>query len=82
MFISVATDCLIFTKVIILSEPCQELDYIFLSVSLLTVPSANKIDKFSKITNWIKLKNKQHQSKVLLNSFLMNGDTLVHGVKS
>ena len=34
-----------------------------------------KIDKFSKITNCIKLKNKQHHSKVLLNSFLMNDHT-------
>ena len=29
----------------------------------------SKIDKYSKITNWVKLKNKQHCSKVLLNSF-------------
>ena len=26
-----------------------------------------KIDQFSKIKNWAKLKNKQHHSKVLLN---------------
>ena len=25
----------------------------------------SKSDKFSKITNWVKLKNKQHPSKVL-----------------
>ena len=31
----------------------------------------SKIDKCSKITNWVKLKNKQHHSKVLLNSFPM-----------
>ena len=36
----------------------------------------SKIDKFSKIANWVKLKNKQHHSKVLLNSFPMNGHTL------
>ena len=36
----------------------------------------SKIDKFSKITNWVKLINKQHHSKVLLNSFPMNGETL------
>ena len=34
------------------------------------------IDRFSKITNWRKLQNKQQHSKVLLNSFLMNGHTL------
>ena len=31
----------------------------------------SKIDTFSKITNWVQLKNKQHYSKVLLNSFAM-----------
>ena len=36
----------------------------------------SKIDKFSKITNWVKLKNKQHHSKELLNSFAMNGPAL------
>ena len=30
----------------------------------------------SKVDNWLKLKNKQHRSKVLLNSFPMNGRTL------
>ena len=35
----------------------------------------SKIAKFSKITNWAKLKNKQHRSKVLLNSFPTNGRT-------
>ena len=35
-----------------------------------------QIDKFSKVTNWVKLKNKQPHSKVLLNSFPMNGHTL------
>ena len=35
----------------------------------------SKIDKFPKITNWLKLKNKQHHSNVLLNSFPMNGHT-------
>ena len=34
------------------------------------------IDKFPKIPKWVKLKNKQHHSKVLLNSFPMNGHTL------
>ena len=39
--------------------------------------SANsQIDKFSKNTNWEKSKTKQHHSKVLLNSFPMNGHTL------
>ena len=32
----------------------------------------SKIDKISKIANWGKLKNKQHHSKALLNSFLSN----------
>ena len=37
----------------------------------------SKIDKFSKITNWVKLKNKQHHSKLQLNSLMpMNGHTL------
>ena len=38
----------------------------------------SKINKFSKVTgtNWVKLKKKQNHSKVMLNSFLMNGDTL------
>ena len=35
----------------------------------------SKIDKFSEITNWVKLKNKQHRSKVPLNSFPVNGHT-------
>ena len=30
----------------------------------------------TKFTNWVKLKNKQLHSKVLLNGFLMNGQTL------
>ena len=34
----------------------------------------------SKITNWVKLKDKQHYSKVLCNSFPMNGP--VHRIKS
>ena len=38
--------------------------------------AGSKIDKFSKITNWVKLKNKQHRSKGLLNSFPMYGHTL------
>ena len=32
--------------------------------------------KFSKITNCVTLKTKQHQIKVLLNGFPMNGHTL------
>ena len=40
----------------------------------LTLPSP--VDEFSKITNWVKLKNKQHHSNVRLNSFPMNGHTL------
>ena len=31
----------------------------------------SRIHKYFKITTWIKLKNKQHHSKVLLNSFLV-----------
>ena len=43
----------------------------------LTTDSAkSKIVKFSKITTWVKLNDKQHHSKVLLNSFPMNGHTL------
>ena len=34
----------------------------------------SKIDKFSTITNWVKMKKKQHHNKVLLRSFPMNGD--------
>ena len=37
---------------------------------------STKTYKFSKITNWVQLKNKQHHSKVLLNSFPMNGHSL------
>ena len=40
------------------------------------VPPENfksRIHKFSKIANWVEWKNKQHLSKVLLNSFPMNG---------
>ena len=49
----------------------------FVVINPFTSDSAkSKIDKFSKITNWVKLKNKQHHSKVLLNSFPMNGRTL------
>ena len=36
----------------------------------------SKIDQFSKITNWVKLKNKQHHSKVMCDSFPVNGNTL------
>ena len=36
-----------------------------------------KVDKFSKIRNRVKLNNKQHHSKVLLNSFPMNCHILV-----
>ena len=36
----------------------------------------SNIDQFSKITNWVNSINKQHLSKVLLNSFPMNGHTL------
>ena len=45
-----------------------------LQINPLTPNSAkSKIDKFSKITNWVKLKKKQHCRKVLINSFPMNG---------
>ena len=47
------------------------------SVNPFTPESAKSIiDKFSKIKNWIKLKNKQHHCKVLLNGFPTNGDIL------
>ena len=36
----------------------------------------SKTDNISKITNWVKMKNKQLHSKVLLNSFPTNGHTL------
>ena len=36
----------------------------------------SKTENFSRITNRVKLKNKQHHSKVMLNSFPMNGHTL------
>ena len=36
----------------------------------------SKIDEFSKITNWVKLKNKQLHSKKMLNSFPWYGHTL------
>ena len=52
------------------------LDHLFNHFTPFTPGSAKStIDKCSKITNWVKLKNK-HQSKVLLNSFPMNGVTL------
>ena len=44
----------------------------------------SNIDKFSKISNSIKWKNKQHHSKILLNSFPMNltVNGSVHRIKS
>ena len=46
-------------------------------VNLLIPDSAkSKTDKFSKIINWVKLKKKKHQIKVLPNSFAVNGHTL------
>ena len=56
-----------------------------IKLSLLTLSPLegvkSKLDNFSKSTNWVKsLKKKpskhQHHSKVLLNSFPMNGHTL------
>ena len=45
-------------------------------INLIISDSAkSKSDKFFKITNWVRLKNKQHHSKVLLNSFPTNGRT-------
>ena len=41
----------------------------------------SKIDIFSKITNWVELKNKQHNSKVLVNSFPKHRHT-VHKINS
>ena len=47
------------------------------TINAFTPDSAkSKIDKLSKITNEIKLKNKHHYSKLLLNSFPINGNTL------
>ena len=37
----------------------------------------SKIDTFSKITNLVKLKNKRHHNKVLLDCFPMNGQGLL-----
>ena len=51
---------------------CSFTDYY---ISFTRDSARSKIDKFSKITNCVKLNNKQHHSKVLLNSFLMNGFT-------
>ena len=34
-----------------------------------------KIHKLSKITTWVTMKKKQHQSNILLNSFPTNGHT-------
>ena len=36
-----------------------------------------KSGKVYKITNWVKLTNKQYHSKLLLNSFAMNGHNLI-----
>ena len=48
------------------------------TISPFTADTANsKIVKFSKITNWLKLKNKQHHNKVSLNSFPMNGKSFI-----
>ena len=49
---------------------------ISLNLSLPKVASLKKSDIFSKNTNGGKLKKKQRHSKVLLNSFPMNGHTL------
>ena len=52
-----------------------ELSAVKLLINSLTADSAkSKTDKFSKLTNWVKLKTKHH-SKVLLSSFPMNGHT-------
>ena len=53
------------------------------NLNFLTSDSAkSKIDKSSKITNWVKLKkknnNKEHHSKALLNSFPMNGHRVLY----
>ena len=51
---------------------------IFYVNSAFTPDSAkSKIDEFYKVTNWVKLKTKQHHSKVLRNSFPMNGHTSI-----
>ena len=56
---------------------CRDLVYPF-------TPDSDKckLDKFSKRTNWVKLKNKQHHSKVLLNSFPINGHVRVLSIES
>ena len=44
----------------------------------LTTVSSPKLRKFPKITNWVKLKSKQiHSIKSTVNSFPMNGHTLL-----
>ena len=48
----------------------------FLLLNLTPDRAKSKIYKFPKISNWVKLKNKQHHSKVLLDSFPMNDHTL------
>ena len=45
------------------------------------VNAKSKIDKISKITNWVKLKDKQQQSKALLNGFSINGHTRVLSIE-
>ena len=57
--------------------------YVIMIITItLGVESNNEFNLFtqdstkSKITNWIKLKNKQQHSKELLNSFRMNVYTL------
>ena len=55
-------------------NPTFGLSLLFLNLSLLTVPSPTLII-FFKITNCMGKIEKQHHSKVLLNSFVMNGHT-------
>ena len=58
---------------------CQSCPFFYFTIAFnrFTPDSTkSKTDKFSKITNWVKLKNNEHRSKVLLNSFPMNSHTL------
>ena len=48
----------------------------FLINPLTHISAKSKVDKFSKITNWVKLKNRQQHNKALLNNFPMKGNTL------
>ena len=54
---------------------------VFLGKRFIPDRAKSKIDKFSENYKLNKLKNKQHHSKVMLNSFLKNGYT-AHKIKT